>query len=70
MSEAITYTPAKVRRWDKANGGAYANVNRPIAGPSHDQELPVGRHPFQLYSMATPPASRSRSCSKICWTTS
>ena len=48
------YTPPKVWTWDKANGGAFANINRPIAGPTHDQELPVGRHPLQLYSLATP----------------
>ncbi|MFN0164297.1 MAG: glutathione-dependent disulfide-bond oxidoreductase [Burkholderiales bacterium] len=49
-----TYTPPKVWTWDKANGGRFANINRPIAGATHDKELPVGRHPLQLYSLATP----------------
>jgi GST-like protein len=48
------YTPPKVWVWDKANGGEFANINRPIAGPTQDQDLPVGRHPLQLYSLATP----------------
>ncbi|HEX3915916.1 MAG TPA: glutathione-dependent disulfide-bond oxidoreductase [Caulobacteraceae bacterium] len=48
------YTPPKIWTWDKANGGQFANINRPIAGPTHDKELQVGRHPFQLYSLATP----------------
>jgi len=48
------YTPPKVWTWDKPDGGRYANTNRPIAGPTHDKELPVGRHPLQLYSLATP----------------
>jgi GST-like protein len=48
------YTPPKVWTWDKANGGAFASINRPIAGPTHDKELPVGKHPLQLYSLATP----------------
>ncbi|QGX97165.1 glutathione-dependent disulfide-bond oxidoreductase [Roseovarius faecimaris] len=49
-----TYTPPKVWTWDKDNGGAFASTNRPIAGPTHDKELPVGDHPFQLYSLGTP----------------
>ncbi|MDE2562332.1 MAG: glutathione-dependent disulfide-bond oxidoreductase [Sphingomonadales bacterium] len=49
-----TYTPPRVWTWDKPSGGAFANINRPIAGPTHDKELPVGKHPFQLYSLATP----------------
>jgi GSH-dependent disulfide-bond oxidoreductase len=49
-----TYTPPAIWTWDKASGGQFANINRPIAGPTHDKELPVGRHPFQLYSLATP----------------
>lgn len=53
MSDA-TYTPPKVWTWDKANGGQFAAINRPIAGPTHEAELPVGQHPFQLYSLATP----------------
>ena len=48
------YTPPKVWTWDKANGGRFANINRPIAGPTHDKDLPVGKHPLQLYSLATP----------------
>ncbi|MDE3028421.1 MAG: glutathione-dependent disulfide-bond oxidoreductase, partial [Paracoccaceae bacterium] len=49
-----TYTPPKVWTWDRANGGAFASINRPIAGPTHDKVLPVGKHPLQLYSLATP----------------
>ena len=49
-----TYTPPAVWTWDKANGGQFAAINRPIAGPTHEAELPAGRHPFQLYSLATP----------------
>jgi GST-like protein len=48
------YTPPAVWTWDKASGGQFANINRPIAGPTHEKELPVGQHPFQLYSLATP----------------
>jgi GST-like protein len=48
------YIPPKVWTWDQPSGGQFANINRPIAGPTHDQELPVGKHPFQLYSLATP----------------
>lgn len=49
-----TYTPPRVWTWVKGNGGKFANINRPIAGPTHDQELPRGEHPLQLYSLATP----------------
>lgn len=48
------YVPPKVWKWDAANGGAFANINRPIAGATHDKALPVGKHPLQLYSLATP----------------
>ncbi|RFU48940.1 glutathione-dependent disulfide-bond oxidoreductase [Paraburkholderia sp. DHOC27] len=48
------YVPPKVWTWNKENGGRFANINRPIAGPTHDKELPVGKHPLQLYSLATP----------------
>jgi GST-like protein len=48
------YTPPKVWTWDQENGGKFASINRPIAGATHDQELPRGMHPFQLYSLATP----------------
>jgi GST-like protein len=54
MSTVTEYTPPKVWAWNKANGGRFANINRPIAGPTHDKELPIGRHPFQLYSLGTP----------------
>ncbi len=49
-----TYTPPKVWTWDKANGGAFASTNRPIAGATHEKELPRGKHALQLYSLATP----------------
>jgi GST-like protein len=48
------YTPPKVWTWDKESGGRFANINRPIAGPTHEKELQVGEHPIQLYSLATP----------------
>ncbi len=48
------YTPPKVWTWDTESGGRFANINRPIAGPTHDKDLPVGKHPFQLYSLGTP----------------
>ena len=54
MTELSDYTPPKVWTWVKANGGRFANINRPIAGSTQEKELPVGRHPFQLYSLATP----------------
>src|SRR5476649_1652344 len=54
MSSASDYTPPKVWAWNKENGGRFANINRPIAGPTHDKLLPIGRHPLQLYSLATP----------------
>jgi GST-like protein len=54
MADSSSYTPPKVWTWDKENGGTFANVNRPISGPTHDKELPVGKHPLQLYSLATP----------------
>jgi GST-like protein len=54
MSDSSDYVPPKVWTWDKASGGQFASINRPIAGPTHDKALPVGRHPFQLYSLATP----------------
>ena len=49
-----SYTPPKVWTWDKSSGGQFASINRPIAGKTHDKELPVGEHPFQLYSLGTP----------------
>jgi len=54
MSSSSEYTPPKVWTWDKESGGRFASTNRPIAGPTHDKELPVGRHPLQLYSLGTP----------------
>ena len=54
MNDASEYVPPEVWTWEKENGGRFANINRPIAGPTHDQELPVGGHPLQLYSLATP----------------
>jgi GST-like protein len=54
MTNAPEYVPPKVWVWNKDNGGRFANINRPIAGATHEKELPVGRHPFQLYSLATP----------------
>ena len=54
MSDAAEYTPPTVWTWNKENGGRFANINRPIAGSTHDKDLPVGKHPLQLYSLATP----------------
>ncbi|MEM1402563.1 MAG: glutathione-dependent disulfide-bond oxidoreductase [Pseudomonadota bacterium] len=51
---AESYEPPKVWTWDADSGGRFANINRPIAGPTSEKELPVGEHPFQLYSLATP----------------
>ncbi|HIV70389.1 MAG TPA: glutathione-dependent disulfide-bond oxidoreductase [Candidatus Aquabacterium excrementipullorum] len=53
MSDSV-YTPPAVWTWNKANGGQFASINRPIAGPTHEKVLPVGKHPLQLYSLATP----------------
>jgi len=49
-----SYTPPKVWTWDKASGGKFANINRPISGATSEKDLPVGKHPLQLYSLATP----------------
>ena len=54
MSDPTAYTPPTVWTWNKASGGRFANINRPIAGATHEKDLPVGRHPMQLYSLATP----------------
>jgi GSH-dependent disulfide-bond oxidoreductase len=54
MAEPSEYVPPKVWTWNKESGGRFAAINRPIAGPTHDKELPVGKHPLQLYSLATP----------------
>ena len=54
MTDSTDYTPPRVWTWNKESGGRFAKVNRPIAGPTHSKELPVGRHPLQLYSLGTP----------------
>ena len=54
MSDQTDYVPPKIWTWDKESGGRFANINRPIAGPTHDKDLPVGKHPLQLYSLGTP----------------
>jgi GST-like protein len=54
MTDSSDYAPPKVWTWTKPSGGTFANINRPIAGPTHEKELPVGRHPLQLYSLGTP----------------
>jgi len=54
MSDDKEYILPEVWTWEAPSGGQFANINRPVAGPTHDQELPVGKHPFQLYSLATP----------------
>ena len=54
MEGSSTYTPPKVWTWHKQSGGRFANINRPVAGATHDKDLPVGRHPLQVYSLATP----------------
>jgi hypothetical protein len=54
MTDKTAYTPPKVWTWNKESGGRFANINRPVAGSTHDEALPVGRHPLQHYSLATP----------------
>ena len=54
MNSDTVYTPPRVWSWDKESGGKFASINRPVAGATHDKDLPVGRHPLQLYSLATP----------------
>ena len=51
---AATYVPPKVWKWERPSGGRFVDINRPVAGPTHEKELPVGKHPFQLYSVGTP----------------
>ena len=70
MSDEATYTPPTVWQWDSESGGRFANINRPIAGATHEKELPVGKHPHQLYSLATPNGVKvtvhaSRSCLQL-----
>jgi len=54
MSDSPTYIPPKVWKWENQSGGKFTNINRPISGSTHDQELPIGKHPLQLYSLGTP----------------
>lgn len=54
MTDNSEYVPPKIWTWDKESGGRFANINRPIAGPTHDKDLPIGKHPLQLYSLGTP----------------
>ena len=54
MTDSTEYVPPKVWKWDQESGGRFANINRPISGATHDKELPIGKHPLQLYSLATP----------------
>ena len=54
MSDATPYTPPQVWTWDQANGGQFANINRPVSGATHEKALPIGKHPMQLYSLGTP----------------
>src|SRR5262245_66530697 len=54
MTEPSDYTPPRVWTWDKPSGGKFEKINRPTAGATHEKALPVGRHPLQLYSLATP----------------
>lgn len=54
MTDQTEYVPPKIWTWDKESGGRFANINRPVAGPTHDKDLPVGKHPLQLYSLGTP----------------
>src|SRR3569623_1747785 len=54
MTATSDYTPPKGWTWNKPSGGQFASINRPVSGPTHEKELPVGKHPLQLYSLATP----------------
>ncbi len=54
MTDPSDYVPPKVWTWNQPSGGRFANINRPVSGPTHEKELPVGRHPLQLYSLGTP----------------
>ena len=54
MNDECEYIPPRVWKWENKNGGNWESINRPIAGPTHEKQLPVGKHPLQLYSMATP----------------
>ena len=54
MSQSQSFVPGNVWKWDKENGGKFANINRPISGSTYEKKLPIGKHPFQLYSQGTP----------------
>ena len=54
MTDSTPYTPPAIWQWNKENGGKFASINRPISGATHEKDLPVGRHPLQLYSLGTP----------------
>src|SRR5688500_18198930 len=54
MTDPSPYTPPKIWHWNKDNGGTFAHINRPFSGATHDKELPIGRHPLQLYSIGSP----------------
>ena len=54
MSQSQNFVPGNVWKWDKENGGKFANINRPISGSTYEKKLPIGKHPFQLYSQGTP----------------
>ena len=54
MSDSKEYIPPKVWKWENQSGGKFTNINRPIAGATHEKELPIGKHPLQLYSLGTP----------------
>ena len=58
MTDSSPYTPPAIWQWNQESGGKFANINRPIAGATHAQELPVGKHPLQLYCWPHPTASR------------
>ena len=62
MDSLSDYVPAKVWTWNRANGGRFANINRPASGSTHEKELPVGHHPLQLYSLATPNGQKVTIC--------
>ena len=54
MSDSSIYVPPKVWKWENQSGGKFTNINRPISGSTHEKELPIGKHPLQLYSLGTP----------------
>ena len=64
MSNNNEYVPPKVWNWDAESGGRFSKINRPIAGATHEKELPVGEHPLQLYSLGTPNGVKERACSR------